>query len=340
MTNPLASKPFLDLMKPLIDNGMYSIRRDGRLRRMIMGHRADSPWLHANPGHPENPTGGDCNIWNDVFWDCISKKRMIHSNCQECYKVVLAPRTLVELMRVYDFQQSEPWPCKCGVETRGDLFVSSTYLPVEHLGVCKLYGAYWYCKGLEAGRERWRYVKDWADEVFGVDMHGEGEVSVILKRACTEFERSCGPSDQWTVTPEQEYLEAQVKEHIVWRPMDLTQPRICHEQTIVRWIEWAYGHADETYKHFTGGRDLYPGYVTYQDKRPAEWMNDSIFDLGCSPRVAYVLWGEGIMNIGDLGPHTMKTVSAMTGIGPKSLAEIQTKLNAIGLALEDGDQEG
>ncbi|KKL67647.1 hypothetical protein LCGC14_2132920, partial [marine sediment metagenome] len=40
-----------------------------------------------------------------------------------------------------------------------------------------------------------------------------------------------------------------------------------------KWIEFAYKNGDETYKHFTNGKPLYPAYRTYHhliDATPEE----------------------------------------------------------------------
>ena len=169
--------------------------------------------------------------------------------------------------------------------------MSSSYLPPEHLGVNALYGAYWYCKGLEEGRKRYEHVKEWAEEQYHefnedpkasypVTWNGPDEwalpdspMKVLLKKGCTEFERTVGPSDKWheqTKTLEHQILMQLIEDNIVWHPLTVDQPPIVHHQTITMWIEWAYGHGDITYKEFTGGNDLYPGYVTYHDEDGAE----------------------------------------------------------------------
>jgi len=95
----------------------------------------------------------------------------------ECYKVVVGIETLEQVHKMAEWQHSTGWACKVGAERRN-------YTQ-------RKWGAYFYCRGVEAGRERYKEVREWVDENLGKD------VKVFLKRGCTEFEQHMGDSDKW-----------------------------------------------------------------------------------------------------------------------------------------------
>jgi len=123
-----------------------------------------SPWVHA-----KIRTDTNCHRYQMVYHPAY---KFIPQKCFTCWKVVQKPRNLSELFEICQYQKEMRVPAKCGIETR------------QH--VQGLYGAYWYNKTQEEGLERLAVVrKDFSD------------IPAILKRGCTEFEMSHGPSDQW-----------------------------------------------------------------------------------------------------------------------------------------------
>jgi len=102
-------------------------------------------------------------------------------------------------------------------------------------------------------------------------------VPVILKRYCTEFEHALGPSDKHEYTEDN-----RVAEKIINDTFDLDgnlppQAGIVKLHAVRRWIEFAFKYGDETYKEFTKGRSLVPGYVTYHNdiEKKMRLKNDS-----------------------------------------------------------------
>lgn len=192
----------------------------------------------------------DCFSWHHVIFDYLSKpgllgKPFVPSECHQCFKVVVRPRTLKELFALERLEQEMDRPCKCGIEVRDT--------------VHGLYGGYFYCKGLEEGLIRYREVRQAINETQYLGW----EVPVILKRACTEYEIACGPSDQWEITPEQLKLEALVKQFLVIDDVVRKQPEHVVQHIHRKWIEFAYAHGDSTYAEFTNGKPLAPPPVTY-----------------------------------------------------------------------------
>jgi len=232
-------------VKALLINGGYHLREsDGKISaKKHLGW--ETPWHHVR-----HSGDLDCGLWHKVIFDVISMalpadRRFVPSECQDCYKVVIRPKTLKQLFAVLDMQKAMSSPCKCGIETR----------PTVH----GLYGGYWYNRGLSQGLERYKEVRALA----GANRHLGPEVKVILKRACTEFEFACGPSDKWRITDEQIALEALVNRTFERDIINWVQPEWAIAYIHRKWIEWAYQNGDATYSDFTGGKPLYPEYVTY-----------------------------------------------------------------------------
>lgn len=234
----------LTRMKRLLENGGYFLRDDGKIAAQ---HRIswDQPWHHVRH-HPMLK----CHTWHEVLFNVISmglprEERFVPSNCQNCYKVVVRPKTLTQLFALLDLQKQLDRPSKCGIETRET--------------VPALYGGYFYNLGLESGLECYRAVRAAVDSYpkLGKD------VNVLLKRGCTEFEHAIGPSDKWVVTNKQLQIEAILDQILAKDDIDRRQPEYNLRYIHRKWIEWAYFVGDQTYREFTAG-PLYPDYVTYQ----------------------------------------------------------------------------
>lgn len=257
----LKAHDILEWLRPLWDGGGWYLKPDGKLTPNRAQVAIDTPWVHH--GHTQ---WARCHIWSKVIFQVISQSMGKHfsdgvpfvpSGCQGCYKVVVRPRTLVQLFALDDLEAALGHPSKCGIEVRQS--------------VHGLYGGYFYNAGLEAGLACYDRVRSEVD----ADKHLGPDVAVILKRGCTEMEHACGPSDQWAVTPEQEVVEALVDRWVEWEADDGEQPEPVVWMVKRRWIEFAFANGDETYKQFTGGKPIVPGYVTYHGR-------DRIWDAAMS----------------------------------------------------------
>jgi hypothetical protein len=201
------------------------------------------PWHYVNPEM-------DCFMWSDVLFESVSKqieKTFVPSYCQQCFKVVVRPKTLKQLFALEALQIKLGRHCKCGIEVRG-------YVPA-------LYGGYFYNRGLEEGLERLEEVREavHADPLLGPD------VDVFLKRSCTEMERAMGRSDEWPEpTAGQLELEALIMRTIDHKDFIQRQPEAFVRHAHRRWIEWASRNGDETYLEFTGGRPIKAPAVKYE----------------------------------------------------------------------------
>lgn len=235
----LDKKDYITKVSDILKQG-YKIRvEDGKFvpGATAMGHGA--PWVYTKtyPGYR-------CDIAHSVFWELLHH---IPNQCRKCYKVVVRPRTLEELFNLYELQEEMGVPCKCGMELRDT--------------VNGLYGGYFYCKGVDEGRERYKQVRELVDERLSK------ETPVILKRYCTEFELGGKPSNE---TPDCTEEELQMEEQIYFLFPSVGGSNVHPDHVKIhvmrRWIDYAYKNGDETYKLFTRGSPLYKPYVTYHNK--------------------------------------------------------------------------
>ncbi len=235
----MKQKDIIGLLKPLFDQGKLEIKSDGKLH-LIARIAEDLPWIYPNP-----PEDRNCLIYQIIFFKLF---KLIHSRCLKCWKVVVRPRTVVELFGLLELQEDivakdKNIKCKCGIENR--------------FGVPFSYGGYFYVDSLEEGLILKKFL---IREINNPD------IKVILKRGCTEFEHAFGSSDSWVAKPYQKDLEALIDEYLEYDDTSInTRMDIVKIHTKVKWIEWAFAHGDETYKLFTGGNPLYPEVKTYDE---------------------------------------------------------------------------
>lgn len=239
----LKERDIIIKLKRLLQGGGYHVRDDGKIAG---DHRVawDQPWQHVRQ-HPML----DCHTWHSILFDVIvaglpPEEKFVPSMCQQCYKVVVRPKTVKQLFGLLELQKRVDRPSKCGIETRET--------------VHGLYGGYFYNVGLEEGLNCYRIVRDAVnkDPILGPD------VVVILKRGCTEYEHALGASDKWQVTERQLEIEAMLDTILAKDNVRRVQSEHNLQYIHLKWIEWAWAHGDPTYAEFTDG-PLYPPYVTY-----------------------------------------------------------------------------
>lgn len=239
----------LEWLRPLWDGGGWMLNKDGKVEMIRNQVAINTPWVHH--GHTD---WAKCMLWNNIMFRVVSEnitkhfsdmKPFVPSGCQNCYKVVVRPKTLTQLFALNELEIKLGRPSKCGIEHRDS--------------VHGLYGGYFYNRGIEAGRECYQTVRQAIDEIIDLGP----EVKVILKRSCTEMEHSVGPSDKWEISEEQSIVESLIEEWTVSEKDVSEQPEPVVWNVKRRWIEWAFAHGDETYKQFTGGKSITPGYITY-----------------------------------------------------------------------------
>lgn len=227
-------------------NKGYHIDDDDRInsvKRMMW----KSTWLYVK--HSGNRK---CHLWHTVYFD---EYGLIPEFCHQCWKVCIRMKTLKQLFAMADLQKKMDRPGKCGTE--------------ERERVRSLYGGYFYNDSLEEGLECWELVKEemaksdiLKDLLVAKDPEGRLK-NVILKRGCTEFEHSWGPSTEWEISEDQLEFEKELDrtfdQHIAQR----TQPEVLVRKVLRDWIHFAWEHDDPTVEEFTGGLPLFPPLVVY-----------------------------------------------------------------------------
>lgn len=220
----------IDKFKNLFANGMLSLRDDCKItHKRTMAY--DTPWIFTRC------SDRDCYLYHSVLY---SELKMIHSRCHQCWKVVAEPNTLEELFDVYKIQKEINRSSKCGIE--GNRKNSN-----------KRFGAYWYNDSLEDGQHCYEIVRKALPK----------NISVILKRACTEFEQEQGDSKDWVITEEQVHLEHVLSEIWDGDPTVIQQHHHLRCHIMRMWIQEAFKWGDPTVHKFTGGEPLFRPLRTY-----------------------------------------------------------------------------
>lgn len=202
-------------------------------------------WIYTNPDRERF-----CNRYQST----VEHMNYIPPKCMACWKVVVRPKTLLQLFMLYDLQvkmiEGEPGCfCKCGVEVREWVFGN--------------YGGYFYTNSKEEGLARYKQVRELVDEQISPD------IDIVLKRSCTEFEQKYGPSDEWDkmFDPETHPIiagwEKLIEENVVATKTDAKQPEIVRKHIMNYWVDFAYDRGDPTVIKLNDGKPLYPTLVTY-----------------------------------------------------------------------------
>ena len=197
---------------------------------------AEKPWLFTAMCQKR-----DCALWTFYF----NGFGVVHTECLKCWKVVVKMQSLRQLMAMRKLQREMGLPSKCGVEKRGFARKGG------------LYAAFWYVDldgGIKAGLE----LKDRVKEAVGKKI--PGNVSVILKRGCTEIELNYGDSKSWDEVAKREQwerksllLDAVYELEHQWdkSPERMRIEHSFFEPAMIRkWIRFAADVGDMTYLDF------------------------------------------------------------------------------------------
>jgi len=234
-----ARNSILSTIDTHMKRGGFYLSYDGYYKRTFLTVGIHTPWHHVK--HCSNKR---CALDHEVKFNVLG---YIPPKCQECWKVVVSPRTLKELFLLLEVEKNLQEPSKCGIEMRW-------YTP-------KLYGGYFYTNSLDEGRFRYEQVRK------AVDEHISKDVNVVLKRACTEFELTLGPSAYWFMTDEQHRTD-KILDDLVEGAVPLNTGQTDYHLDIIHtnWIEWAWKHQDPTVGEYIGENvSLYPQAMTYHE---------------------------------------------------------------------------
>jgi len=232
----LIDDDLIEPIRPLLERNLYKFTSDGKLEadyRM----KSETPWVHIRQDTIRN-----CALWSQVWFNYY---RIIPSGCQNCWKVVIRPKTIESLFAAHDILQEIDRPSKCGIEKR--------------YSVPALYGCYLYNNSEQEGLECLALVKEkfWPG------------VECFLKRGCTEMEHTFGDSRKWEVKDEQIKLERRLEDLFIDAKKRSFQSDELKRHIMANWIRFAYANGDPTVSKFIS-RPLYPKYVKYGENALAE----------------------------------------------------------------------
>ena len=189
--------------------------------------------------------GRPCGFLNGFMFSHVYGKAAVPFGCRNCYKVKVTPSTLRQLMAVKEISKEFSCAAKSGAE-------------VNDSDNQSLYGTYFFLLGLEKARAVYKKLRGM------IDAHpklGPG-VKAVIKRGCTNYEHSCGPSDKYTFDPRlaeiEDYFFARFAENKPKKNKEFDDAA-----KLLKMVQTAYRIGDDTYKDFTGGKELFPPTVTY-----------------------------------------------------------------------------
>jgi hypothetical protein len=232
---------------------------DGRLSTRRRGEGVDAVRRKGGFLGRRVATDRFCGFLNDFVFDKAYGGKQVPIGCQDCFKIKVGTRSLRAMMAMKAIAESTPFSTKSGAE-------------VDNPRNPDVYSTYVYFDGLEQARAGYRELRQRMDA--SPDL-GQG-AAVTIKRGCSNYERSCGPSDQYTFDPRLEAVEAYLRGRFIDdRPETSASSESGSSRETVqtlrmmRLIETAYRIGDETYKDFTDGKPLFKPLVNYAPETDA-----------------------------------------------------------------------
>jgi len=240
---------FIRNASKVLGNGWLYDSDIKKIKQVYNGFEWKVPWVYIKRVPDIN-----CNRHSGILFGCFE---IVPRYCMNCYKVVIRPRTIVELFKLHDTMRDffPEWiKGKCGVEERG--YVNARY------------GGYCYTQGLEEGQKTYEEVRKQVSE------HISPDVPVMLKRACTEYKEMYGESDKWDEIKETkttgypremwDMVEDWVDETFIFQDGNPPQPDSIKWGVMEHWMDFAYASGDASYRIFTKGKNKYVNDSTYE----------------------------------------------------------------------------
>jgi len=174
---------------------------------------------------------------------------VIPQYCFDCYKVLITPRTVLELFKLLMTYENIKLPNdntrKCMIETRS--YSSGVYK------------GFVYCRTLDEGNEVLQSVRQ------AVSDNISAEIPVTLKRGCSEYAQVYPDTDNWQYGKDWQFYETFVDESFVFEgPVDASGDSEEQEYSMRElfamqfWLRYAATIGDMSYLSMTGGEKLAP----------------------------------------------------------------------------------
>jgi hypothetical protein len=196
----------------------------------------------------------DCGFLNQFMFEHIYGGACVPVGCATCYKVKVEPQTMRQLMAVKKI--SEGFDC------------SAKSVPeVDNSGNQSRYASYFYLTGLDQARAVYKEVRAKVD----ADAALGPSVKVIIKRGCTNYEHACGPSDRYTFDPRLKDVEGYFRAlYRPPKPVPTPAKKYQDAAVLLQIARTAYRIGDNTYRDFTGGKEIFPPTICYDPNGPDE----------------------------------------------------------------------
>jgi hypothetical protein len=222
-------------LRRAIESGRVVENDDGSLE-LTRAPKSNVSWMYVLHGPSMH-----CGFLMHFMFDHVYAESAVPTGCSACYKVKVVLRTLRQLVAVWELGKRINCRSKWGVDLNN---------PYSQ----DIYAGYFYVTSLDSARTLYGVVR----AVLDVDPKLGREVTLTIKRGCSEYETKIGPSDQFTFAPEMAELEANLKNRFREQKSD-RQPSL----VLAHWIETAFRIGDDTYLDFTGGERLRRKALTY-----------------------------------------------------------------------------
>jgi hypothetical protein len=198
-----------------------------------VSHR--QPWLHYYHDHTR-----PCMLLHHFF----AAYKMVPKRCMYCWKIVVEPRTIVELCQLNVLLEKLKFDSKCGIEIRK--FVNRNY------------GGYFYLDTKKEAMERYDVVRE------EIDKRISPEIPMHVKRYCTEFEMQKGSTKAYNRPKEADHWE-----ELFWDSFEIEnewpgQPPMVKRHIMRMWFEFAWERGDLTVMELNQGEPLYTPCDQYQ----------------------------------------------------------------------------
>jgi len=231
----------------------------------------DGNWLFF--GH--NTASRDCFLWHTIMFNCF--ENFVPEFCRlRCYKVVVKTRNFAEAMRFRDVMLAAPHYNAGLTPLQGKIGKDTREYTDGH------FNGFIYADGLADALEKYSVVRDLIDK----HIPDGPTIPVIIKRTCTEFERTHGPTNLrfWdTFTDEDRYFQSHIEDIYAGLKCSSIQPDWLQNQLISEMVEWANTVGDKSWMEYLECDDyLTMKAVTYHHLAQKEVQMEKINPTGDS----------------------------------------------------------
>jgi len=223
-------------LRRAIETGAVVAHADGKLE-LAHPRRQSKSWMFVDNGPPLG-----CTFLIEFLFPHVYARTAVPHGCSACYKVKVVPRSLRELVAVWQVAKGIACRSKWGTD------LDNPYSP-------NVYAGYFYVDSVDMAHAAAKVAR----EAFARDAKIGADIPMTIKRGCSEYEALLGPSDQYKFTPEMAAMEASLKGHFQKPPAGSFD----RARVLAHWIDVAFRTGDETYLDFTGGRRRRAKMVDY-----------------------------------------------------------------------------